>query len=137
MEYLLELAEAEEIVQCDSRRRSEEINIGARLADIHEKMSKKYNISRSAVRCNFLNFFAHIFSLFQTYTRFIPRRWNTSEGQRHVNTIPVKMLRPENDAHSKHADAQLVFSIRRDFDELASILGADNCWVMSNFLVVN
>ena len=31
-----------------------------------------------------------------TYTRLQPKRGNTREGLRHVKTVPVKLLRPEN-----------------------------------------
>lgn len=39
-----------------------------------------------------------------TYLRLLPRRANTEEGLRHVKTVPVKLVKAENDRHSQHMD---------------------------------
>jgi hypothetical protein len=46
-----------------------------------------FNISRSA-----------------TYLRLLPKCSSTQEGKRHVQTVNVKLLKAQNDAHSKHVD---------------------------------
>ena len=43
-----------------------------------------------------------------TYLRFLPRRGNTSEGYRHVQTVPVKLTRPENNLRKKKKQGQNV-----------------------------
>ena len=48
----------------------------------------------------------------EVYMRLIPRFWNSSEGKRHVQTVDVKMPRPENDGHLDHLDARYNVLIR-------------------------
>ena len=45
-----------------------------------------------------------------TYLRLLPRIGNTSEGYRHVQTVPVKLTRPENNLHKKNKDRMLAKS---------------------------
>ena len=64
----------------DDRRRTERLRIISTLDDLHTELVKMgYNLSRSGL-----------------YLRFLPSRGNISEGKHHVNTVPVKLLRPEN-----------------------------------------
>jgi len=34
------------------------------------------------------------------YLRLLPKRSSSSEGQRHVTTVPVKLIRAQNDHHA-------------------------------------
>ena len=64
----------------DDRRRSEMLRTCVTLDDLNTELAhRNIRISRSA-----------------TYLRLIPNRCNTAEGLRHVETVPVKLLRPEN-----------------------------------------
>jgi hypothetical protein len=64
----------------DDRRRSEILRTCVTLDDLNTELAhRNIRISRSA-----------------TYLRLIPNRCNTAEGLRHVETVPVKLLRPEN-----------------------------------------
>ena len=64
----------------DARRRCEILRTCTTLDDLCKELnSRGFNISRSA-----------------TYLRLHPKRGNTNEGLRHVKTVPIKLLRPEN-----------------------------------------
>ena len=64
----------------DARRRCELLRTCTTLDDLCRELNERgFKISRSA-----------------TYLRLLPKRGNTQEGMRHVQTVPVKLLRPEN-----------------------------------------
>ena len=64
----------------DDRRRSEMLRTCVTLDDLNSELAhRNIRISRSA-----------------TYLRLIPNSSNTGEAKRHVETVPVKLLRPEN-----------------------------------------
>ncbi|BFZ05261.1 hypothetical protein BsWGS_08300 [Bradybaena similaris] len=65
-----------------------------------------FHISRSAV-----------------YTRLIPKRSLSLEGKRHITTVPVKLIRAQNDAHSKHIDGRFCTATLTHLEEVASMLG--------------
>ena len=61
----------------DERRRSERIKSVKTLDDLQSELVEHgFNLSRST-----------------TYLRLLPRRGNTLEAKRHVQTVPVKLLR--------------------------------------------
>ena len=69
----------------DDRRRMECLRTVTTLDDLHSELKNLgFSLSRSA-----------------TYLRLLPRRGNTSEGYRHVQTVPVKLTRPENNLRKK------------------------------------
>ncbi|KAJ6643287.1 hypothetical protein Bhyg_08245, partial [Pseudolycoriella hygida] len=43
-------------------------------------------------------------SISALYLRLLPKRSNSIEGKRHVNTCPVKLLKSQNDKHCTHPD---------------------------------
>jgi hypothetical protein len=63
----------------DDKRRSETIRSCRTLDDLHTE----------------LNASGFVFSRSATYLRLIPKRANSTEGKRHVTTVPVKLKRPE------------------------------------------
>ena len=72
----------------DDRRRMECLRTVTTLGDLHSEFKNLgFLLSRSA-----------------TYLRLLPRRGNTSEGYRHVQTVPVKLTRPENNLRKKNKD---------------------------------
>ena len=72
----------------DDRRRSEILRTCTTLDELCEELERRgYLISRSA-----------------TYLRLLPRRCNTKQGFRHVVTVPIKLLRPENSLRTKNID---------------------------------
>lgn len=58
-----------------------------------------------------------------TYLRLLPRRSNSMEGKRHVNTVPVRLMRAQNDLHAKHPDSTFATVSIQYLEELASLLG--------------
>lgn len=58
-----------------------------------------------------------------SYLRVLPRRHNTNEGRRHVQTVPVRLKRAMNDSHKSHSDARFCQATINNMEELASIVG--------------
>lgn len=99
----------------DDRRRSSLIRSCRTLDDLHEKLQTLgYTLSRSAL-----------------YLRLLPKRSETSEGKRHVKTVPVKLSRPEADQHANHPDGKFCTATIRALESVASILGPDQVFFWS------
>ena len=82
----------------DDRRRLECLRTVTTLDDLHSELKNlRFSLSRSA-----------------TYLRLLPRRGNTSEGYRHVQTVPVKLTRPENNLRKKNKDRMFAKSFMED-----------------------
>ncbi|KAK3919961.1 Enzymatic polyprotein [Frankliniella fusca] len=89
------------------RRRSETLRLCGTLDELHsELLERGFKISRSA-----------------TYLRLIPRHWNTTEGKRHISTVPVKLCRAQSDHHRDHQDQHFCRATIRSMEEIASVLG--------------
>lgn len=69
------------------RRRDDTIRTVRTLDDLVDKLHEDYGftLSRSAA-----------------YLRLLPRKSNSIQGKRHVNTVPVKLIRASNDRHDRH-----------------------------------
>lgn len=65
------------------------------------------------------------------YTRLLPRRSNTNEGRRHVKTVPVKLIRAQNDLHNSHPDQHFAKATIRNVEQLASLLGPKEVFFLS------
>lgn len=61
-----------------------------------------------------------------TYLRLLPRRSNTQEGKRHVQTVPVRLVAAQNDFHQQHTDSTFATVTINYLEELASLLGPNN-----------
>ena len=57
------------------------------------------------------------------YLRLIPRRSNSLQGQRHVQTLPVRLISAQNDQYAKHIDGPFCTATIRQLEEIASLLG--------------
>ena len=80
---IVKIVEASSVT--DDRQRMEFLCTVTTLDDLHlELKNLGFSLSRSA-----------------RYLRLLPRRGNTSEGYRHVQTVPVKLTRPENNLRKK------------------------------------
>lgn len=91
----------------DERRRTENLRSVKTLDELTEALiSSGFTISRSGV-----------------YLRLLPRRSDTHEGKRHVNTVPVKLIRAQNDTHKTHSDEKFAKATIAYMEELASVLG--------------
>ena len=62
----------------------------------------------------------------------MPRHGNTSEGKRHVKTVPVKILKPEASLRKRNIDRGFAKSFIDDMFEVASIFGPLATLFLSN-----
>ena len=93
----------------DDRRRSETIRSCKTVSDVTEELiDSGIDISRSG-----------------TYLHVLPRIKNSIEGRRHVNTVPVKLLRPENSLRKKNVDRSFAKSICDDLKSIGPLFGPD------------
>lgn len=57
------------------------------------------------------------------YLRLLPKRSNSHEGKRHTVTVPVRLIRAQNDFHSNHSDGKFCTATIKFLEEVPSILG--------------
>ena len=67
-----------------------------------------------------------------TYLRLQPKRNDTSEGKRHVQTVPNKLLRPENTLRKKNADRMFAKSFIDDLQEICTLFWPSTVLFLSN-----
>lgn len=66
-----------------------------------------------------------------TYLRLLPRDARTQEGRRHINSVPVKLTKPEGNLHRSHVDGEFAAASIRSLETLASILGPAEVFFLS------
>jgi hypothetical protein len=99
----------------DKRRRTEILNACLTLDDLVGELRKmNFTLSRSAL-----------------YLRLIPRRIDSQEGKKHVQTVPVKLRRPENSERKAHENATFAFCTKEYLKCVASIFGPQTVFVLS------
>ena len=92
---------------CGDRRREDIFRSVKTLDDLHKAItSLGYRISRCAL-----------------YLRLLPRQANTSQGKKHVRTVNVKLVRPENNLRKGHPDRIFAAESFKAVDEIAAFLG--------------
>ena len=97
------------------RRRSEHLRSVKTLDDLHSELIRLgYNLSRSA-----------------TYLRLLPRRSDSWERKRHVQTVKVKLVRPENSLRKKNPDRMFAKSFMDDMFEVCKLFGSKSVLVLS------
>lgn len=85
------------------------------LDDLHKALhSLGYMVSRSGL-----------------YLRLLPRCQTTVQGKKHVNSLPVKLVRPQNDLRRKHPDRMFAAETSKSMDALAKFFGPDVCLYIS------
>ena len=100
----------------DDRRRTETLRSLTTLDDLHKELTDLgFNLSRSAV-----------------YPRLLPRRGYSREGKRHVQTVPVKLLRPENSLRKKNIDRMYAKAFFDDMMSISELLGSNVVNFLSN-----
>lgn len=100
----------------DPKRRAEIMGLPTSLDQLQQRLSDDFDIviKRSTL-----------------YLRVTPRRCNTIEGKKHKYCLPVKMLKPDNDAHSDHADSRFAGAAFEYAKQLAELLGTTAVAVIS------
>lgn len=96
------------------KRRSDVYRSIRTLDELVEELKKDFAVSRSAV-----------------YTRLLPKRRSSLEGKRHITTVPVKLIRAQNELHSKHPDMYFCTANINRLEEIASLLGPDHVFFLS------
>ena len=77
----------------DPRRRSEVLASCATLDDLKKRLAERgVSVSRTAL-----------------YYRLIPKRANSIDGKRHVETVPVKLARAQNCERAAHEDSKFAY----------------------------
>ena len=100
---------------CSDKRREDIFRTVKTVDDLHNAITGLgYNVSRSGL-----------------YLKLIPRRQNSTEGKRHVNTVPVKLTRPENDLRKKHPDRQYAAESYNSVKDLVTIIGPKAAFFLS------
>ena len=95
----------------DDRRNTEIIRSIRSLDDLTEELNKLgYNLKRSAV-----------------YLRLQPRRVNSAHGKTHKTTVPVKLVKAQNDQRANNPDRWFAAMIMQHTEELAALLGGNSC----------
>ena len=65
------------------------------------------------------------------YLRLLPRSQASTEGKRHKNSLPVKLVRPQNDLRKKHPDIIFAAETSKAVDDIAKFLGREACLYIS------
>ena len=65
------------------------------------------------------------------HLKLLPKRSSSIEGKRHIKTVPVRICKLQNDFYDRHQDADFCFSIVKDLQLLASLLGPEECIFIS------
>lgn len=63
--------------------------------------------------------------------RLLPRRSNSTEGKRHVRTVPVRLIKASNDEHKKHDDQYFATNTINHLKTLAGSFGGDAVFFLS------
>jgi hypothetical protein len=93
----------------DPRRRSEVLNTPTSLDDLTKELQAAgYEIKRSAV-----------------YLRLQPKNSRTAEGKRHVETVPVKLVKAQNLKRKQHPATNFAYTSIQHVKEAVSVMGPD------------
>lgn len=97
------------------KRRNESLNSCKTLSDLHKELvTLGFQISRSG-----------------TYLRLLPRQSSSTEGKKHITTVPVRLKRAQTNQHKNHIDQNFCTASIRSIEVLGSILGPDQCIFLS------
>lgn len=109
------------------------INIALHGSAAHERRSE--NILRSVKTLNQmtdeLRSMGFILSQSALYLRLLPKRSLSSEGKRHVQTVPVKLMKAQKDSHKDHMDGKFCKATINHLEEIASLLGPNEVCFLS------
>ena len=100
---------------CGDKRREDIYRTAKTLDDLHLHITNLgYKVSRTGL-----------------YLRLEPRNHNTTEGKRHVQTVPVKLVRPQNNLRKGHSDRMFGSESFKAVDNIAAHLGPGACLYIS------
>lgn len=94
---------------CSDRRREDLMRTIKTLDQLHAALKDLgYKISRSGV-----------------YLRLLPRDATNNEGKKHVQTVPVRLVRPENNLRKSHPDRMFAAESFKTGQNIVEFLGPD------------
>ena len=100
----------------DNRRRTETLRSLTTLDDLHQELTNLgFRLSHLVI-----------------YLRLLPRRGDSREGKRHVQMVPVKLLRPKHSLRKKNIDCMYTKSFFDDMMSISELLGGDAVTFMLN-----
>lgn len=100
---------------CSDKRRDDLFRTVKTLDDLKSAVdSLGYKISRSAL-----------------YYRLLPKNARTQEGKKHVNTVPVRLVRPENNLRKGHKDRMFAAETFKSAERLVEIFGPESATYIS------
>ena len=77
------------------------------LDDLHKALhSLGFSVSRSGL-----------------YLRMLPRSQASNQGKKHINALPVKLVRPQNNLRRKHPDRMFAAETSKSLDAMAKFFG--------------
>jgi hypothetical protein len=65
------------------------------------------------------------------YLHHLPKCRSSLKGKRYVSTVPVKLIRAQNDMQANHMDEVFCTTITRYLQELSSVLGMNDVCLIS------
>ena len=65
------------------------------------------------------------------YHRLLPKRQDSTEGKRHVKTVPVKLIKATSTYHKKHVDSHFAMASIKYLKDLAKIMGPGPVFFLS------
>ena len=80
---------------------------------------------------NAVHSLGYIVSRSALYLRLLPRSQTSIQGRKHVSTLPVKLVRPQNDLRRKHPDRMFCSESSKAADAIAKYLGPKACLYIS------
>ena len=100
---------------CSDKRRDDLFRTVKTLDQLHAALKELgYTISRSGV-----------------YLRLLPRDATTTEGKKHKHSVPVKLVRPENDLRTKHPDRIFAAETFKTAQNIVEFIGEDGAVYIS------
>lgn len=99
----------------EDRRRMETLNSVKTLDELLVELQKiGFKLSRSAL-----------------YYHLMPANSRTIDGKKHINTVPVRLIKAQNSMHKNHEDSKFATSTINHLMELASFLGPSDVALLS------
>lgn len=99
----------------DEKRRCSILRTCSTLDDLHNALvDKGFTLSRTAL-----------------YHRLIPKRFDSTEGKRHITTVPVKLIKASAVGRKKHQDSHFAMATVNYLKDLSVVLGSGPVFFLS------
>ena len=100
---------------CGEKRREDIYRTAKTLDDLHKHITNLgYVVSRSGL-----------------YLRLEPKNYSNNQGKKHLKTVPVRLVRPQNNLRKGHSDRAFASESFKAVDKIAAHLGPHACLYVS------